>query len=193
MNKLLFTFLLVVVTSTTAIAQKYSAGVRDHIKTYIDTDTIYANKTLYDNIKDLEQFSIATKIMELTQVQGDILALDMCTVFVPSNAAFSDWSEKDLETYLTLAYKDALKDAFLSHVIAGRMDAHSLRRMVAVNNNSAIFRSPSSVDPEVVAQGNDMYVTIPEGPKARFEHTNLLHKQGIFHVVDGFLFVAAKQ
>ncbi|MEP2935120.1 MAG: fasciclin domain-containing protein [Gilvibacter sp.] len=193
MNKLLISLLVVASLSTTTFAQKYSAGVRDHIKTYIEADTIHASKTLYDNIKDLERFSIATKIMELTQVQNDINALEMATVFVPSDEAFSGLSEKELTALLTVKNSTMLKDAFLSHIIAGRMDAHSLRRMVTANGNSAIFRSPGKVDPEAVGQGNDLYITVPGGPKARFQFTNLLHKQGIFHVVDSFLMVSVKK
>jgi uncharacterized surface protein with fasciclin (FAS1) repeats len=192
MNKLALSLLIAAVVSTTTFAQKYSAGVRDHIKTYIESDTIYASKTLYDNIKDLEQFSITAKIMELTQVQEDINALEMTTIFVPTNAAFSSYSEEALKELLVVKNATVLKEAFLSHIIAGRMDAHSLRRMVAANQNSAIFRSPGKVDPEAVGNGNDMYITVPQGPKARLLFTNLLHKQGIFHVVDAFFLVEEK-
>ena len=192
MNKLALSLLIAAVVCTSTFAQKYSAGVRDHIKTYIDTDTIYASKTLYDNIKGLEQFSITAKIMELTQVQEDINALEMTTIFVPNNAAFSSYTEEALEDLLSAKNANVLKEAFLSHIIAGRMDAHSLRRMVAANQDAAIFRSPGKVDPEAIGKGNDMYITVPQGPKARLEFTNLLHKQGIFHVVDAFFLVVEK-
>ncbi len=189
MNKFLLSFLILVISGTTTFAQKYSAGVRSHVETFIEADTIFAGKTLYDNIKDLERFTVAVKIMELTNVQDDISTMEMTTIFVPSNDAFSDLSEEQLEELLSAKNAKILKEAFLSHIIAGRMDAHSLRRMVTANGNSAIFRSPGKVDPEAVGNGNDLYITIPDGPKARLQFTNLLHLQGIFHVVDAFLFI----
>ena len=185
--KRLITVLLMLCFTAVTWGQKYKTGGDSQAYRIIETDTVFANKTLYDNIKNMPDFSITAKIMELTGAQEELNTLGMCTVFLPSNQAFSALDEDALKALLSPANAQRLKDAFMSHVVTGRVDANSYARMAAANQGSAIFRSPGAIDPELTVAGTTAYLSVPNAPKATITATNYFHAQGYLHIVDGFL------
>ena len=168
-------------------AQDYQAGSARGTYQVIGNDSIFPSKSLYENIKGSERFSIAAKIFELTDAQTEIDKLGMCTVFVPSNDAFSAYDEKALEELLSAANVDRLRSALMSHVIVGRVDSHSLLRNIAQNDGSAFFRSPADLGPEFVTDRLSTYLQVPNAPRAKLTKMNYFHKNGYMHIVDAFL------
>ncbi len=183
-----FVLLFLVACSTLTYGQKYKTGGSNQAYRIIDSDTIFANKTLYENIKAIPKFSYAAKIMELTGAQATLDKQGMCTVFLPTNAAFSNYNEDELKVLISPANATQLKQAFMSHIISGRVDANSIVRMTTANKGSAIFRSPGEVDPEATVKGNVVTLSVPSGATAKITDTNYFHAQGYLHIVDGFLY-----
>lgn len=168
-------------------AQDYQAGSAREAFQIIGNDSIFPSKTIYENIKGSERFSIAAQIFELTDAQSEIDKLGMCTVFIPSNDAFSAYDEKGLEELLSSANAERLKSALMSHVIIGRVDSHSLLRNIAQNDGSAFFRSPADLGPEFVTERLSTFLQVPNAPRAKLTKMNFFHKSGYMHVVDAFL------
>lgn len=168
-------------------AQDYQAGSVNKAYRLLGTDTIYPAKTLYENIKSSQQFTVMSKIFELTNAQDEIDKLGMVTVFLPSDDAFSSYDEKALDKLLSAANAEALKKALMSHIIMGRVDQNSLQRNLQQNSGSAFFRSPAVADPEFLQQGTALLITVPGAPKAQITQTNYYHKNGYLHIVNQFL------
>lgn len=182
-----FVLLLLVACSTLTYGQKYKTGGSSQAYKLVGADTIFANKSLYENIKNIPQFSSAAKIMELTNMQAELDKLGMCTVFLPTNAAFNSYDPDALKALLSSANADQLKAAFMSHVITGRVDANSLFKMIEQNSGSAVYRSPGDMDPEITLKGTIATLNVPDAPKASVTDTNFFHANGYLHFVDGFL------
>lgn len=168
-------------------AQDYQAGSVSKAYRVFGTDTIYPGKTLYENIKNTQQFTVVAKIFELTSIQDEIDKLGMVTVFLPTDEAFSQYDEKALEDLLSASNAAKLKEALMNHIIMGRVDQNSLQRNLKQNAGSAFFRSPSEMDPEFQQQGSNLMIAIPNAPKAKITEVNYFHKNGYLHMVNAFL------
>lgn len=186
MKNLFFTLCFLLILSPLQ-AQDYQAGVASKSYQLIGNDTIFPTKSIYENIKGTKQFKILTTIFELTNAQETIDKLGMCTVFLPTDAAFAQYDEKALEALLKPANSEQLKKALLRHIIIGRVDQNSLQCNLEQNAGAAYFRSPADVDPEFKSQGGNIRLQIPNAPAATVTATNYYHKQGFIHLVDAFL------
>ena len=185
--KNLITVLLLVLTVSPLLGQDYQAGVASKSYQLIGNDTIFPTKSIYENIKNTSQFTVLTKINELTNAQEEIDKLGMVTVFLPTDTAFSAYDEKALKKMMTASNADALKEALMRHVIIGRVDQNSLQRNLQQNGGSAYFRSPADIDPEFKSGGSQIQLRIPHAAAATITATNYYHKLGFIHVVDAFL------
>lgn len=186
--KSLLSLLVLLLILSPLHAQDYSAGSPSKAYRIIGNDTIYASKTIYENIKNAEQFTVLKRIFEITDAQTAIDKLGMCTVFLPTDQAFASYEEKTLDRMLSAANSASLKAALMSHIITGRVDEHSLKRNLQQNSGTAFFRSPGELDPEIKKDGAKIYLSVPNAPRAQIVEVNFFHKNGYLHFVDAFLF-----
>jgi len=110
------------------------------------------------------------------------------TVFAPTNAAFDMLPAGTVDNLLKPENKAALQDVLKYHVVSGKWDANSLKKMIRKNNGKATITTLA---------GGKLYASLDKnggiwlwdenGGKAMVTISNVNQSNGVIHVVDHVL------
>jgi uncharacterized surface protein with fasciclin (FAS1) repeats len=110
------------------------------------------------------------------------------TVFAPTNDAFENLPEGTVETLLKPENKAMLSKVLTYHVVAGRVDAKAIMKMIKDGGGTAKIKTVSGGTLTAMMNG-DMNVTLRDekGNTANISTYNVYQSNGVIHVVDKVL------
>ena len=179
---LLFFALLI---NTIGFAQKYTKTDTSELSKKWNETTFYASKSFAENITEVPSFSILKKNLELGSSTKEIEDQEMVTIFAMTNNAY----EK------LLGVKDSIFDiapvanriAIIKyHVIPGRVDEHSIKRAIQHKEGIAYFATLQGVKLGIKEENSQLFLVDSFGNTSVISATDFYHKNGFFHIVEGF-------
>ena len=109
------------------------------------------------------------------------------TVFAPTNAAFTALPSGTVDTLLKPENKGTLTTILTYHVVAGKVDAASLGKMIAEGKGVATFKTVSGGSLTAKMSGSKAMITDEKGGTATVTIADVYQSNGVIHVIDKVL------
>lgn len=191
MSKNLNTTLLLLFAITFQLtAQKYldqdkQAVTREYMGKQISSDSM-----LSANLKVIGGMKTYAGYVATYEEKG--LGADyMGTFFVITDQGFE--AEEDTAVLQQLSDTKAQTELVKALMVPGRLDAHQLRKEAAKHGGSIQLRSEQGALITVSLEGDKLQLVDNKGRKATVTAADLLHKNGFFHILGGYVNPAEQQ
>jgi uncharacterized surface protein with fasciclin (FAS1) repeats len=106
------------------------------------------------------------------------------TVFAPTNAAFAKLPAGTVETLLRPENKATLQSVLTYHVVAGRVSAADLTRMIRAGGGMARLKTVQGGTLTARLVGGKVVLTDAKGGRATVTQADVFQKNGVIHVTD---------
>ncbi|THU38037.1 fasciclin domain-containing protein [Niastella caeni] len=145
---------------------------------------MYPSKNIVQNAvnsKDHTTLVAAVKaagLVETLQTPGPF------TVFAPTNEAFDMLPKGTVETLLKPENKPTLTTILTYHVVAGKLDAKELSRLIKAGKGKAELKTVAGGTLWASMKGDNIMLTDEKGGMATVTIKNVYQSNGIIHVID---------
>ena len=109
------------------------------------------------------------------------------TVFAPTNAAFAALPAGTVDTLLKPENKGMLTNILTYHVVAGKVDAASLGKMIMDGKGMATFKTVSGGTLTAKMSGSKAMIMDEKGGAATVTIADVYQSNGVIHVIDKVL------
>ena len=109
------------------------------------------------------------------------------TVFAPTNAAFAALPAGTVDTLLKPENKAMLSGILTYHVVAGKVDAAALTKMITDGKGTASFKTVAGGTLTAKTAGGKVIITDEKGGSATVTIADVYQSNGVIHVVDKVL------
>jgi uncharacterized surface protein with fasciclin (FAS1) repeats len=109
------------------------------------------------------------------------------TVFAPTDEAFAKLPAGTVDSLLKPENKELLSKILTYHVVAGRLSAAQITKMVKMGGGTAKLRTVEGDSLTVTTDGADLVVKDEKGAEAHVTIANVFQSNGVIHVIDNVL------
>jgi uncharacterized surface protein with fasciclin (FAS1) repeats len=109
------------------------------------------------------------------------------TVFAPTNAAFAALPAGTVDTLLKPENKAMLSGILTYHVVAGKVDAKTLTKMIADGKGTASIKTVAGGMLTAKTSGGKVMITDEKGGSSTVTIADVFQSNGVIHVVDKVL------
>lgn len=148
---------------------------------------MYANKDIIDNAVNSKEHTTLVAAVKAAGLVDTLKGPGPFTVFAPVNAAFAALPAGTVDTLLKPENKPALAKVLTVHVVPGRLDAASLKTMVADHHGVAMLKTVEGESLTVTMIAGVLTVTDAKGDMAHVTTADVTQSNGVIHVVDRVL------
>lgn len=145
---------------------------------------MYPSKNIVENAVNSKEHTTlvaAVKAAGLVEtLQGD----GPFTVFAPTNKAFDMLPKGTVETLLKPENKAMLTGILTYHVVAGKLDAAALSKMIKEGNGKAELTTVAGGKLWAWMKGGKVVLTDEKGGTATVTTADVYQKNGVIHVID---------
>jgi len=145
---------------------------------------MYPSKNIVQNAvnsKDHTTLVAAVKaagLVETLQTDGPF------TVFAPTNSAFSMLPAGTVDNLLMAENKSALTNVLTYHVVAGRLNAKDIAKLIKEGNGTAELKTVAGGKLWVMMKGNKIMLKDEKGGMATVTIKDVNQSNGVIHVID---------
>jgi len=148
---------------------------------------MYANKNIVQNAMDSQDH---TTLVAAVKAAGLVQTLEEpgpFTVFAPTNEAFNKLPAGTVDTLLKPENKDQLTKVLTYHVVAGKVTAKDLMKMIKSGGGKAELKTVEGGTLTATMQDGKVMLTDEKGGMATVTIANVYQSNGVIHVVDSVL------
>jgi uncharacterized surface protein with fasciclin (FAS1) repeats len=109
------------------------------------------------------------------------------TVFAPTNEAFAKLPAGTVDNLLKPENKDTLVKILTYHVVAGKLSAADIKKMIREGHGQATLKTVSGGTLTAMMQGKNLVLKDEKGGIATVTIANVFQSNGVIHVVDSVL------
>jgi uncharacterized surface protein with fasciclin (FAS1) repeats len=186
--RLLFFALLI---STISFAQKYTKTDQSEVTKKWDETTFYSSKSFAENIAEVPNFTMLKKSLELGSSAKAIEDEEMVTIFAMTNNGYEKLQGVKGSVFDIIAVANRIA-IIKYHVIPGRVDSHSIKKAVQRKGGVAYFSTLQGVKLGVKEEDGQLFLVDSLGNTSVISATDFYHKNGFFHIVEGFVLPTLK-
>lgn len=106
------------------------------------------------------------------------------TVFAPTNAAFAKLPAGTVDTLLKPENKEKLTAVLTYHVVAGKVTAAELTKMIKAGKGKATVKTVQGENLTAMVKGGKVMLKDAKGNMATVTATDLMGSNGVIHVID---------
>ena len=148
---------------------------------------MYPNKNIIDNAVNSADHTTLVAAVKAAGLVETLEGPGPFTVFAPTNAAFAKLPAGTVETLLKPENKDTLTKILTYHVVAGRVDAAELKKMIKESHGKAELKTVSGGKLWAMMRGNMIVLKDEKGGMSTVTQANVFQSNGVIHVVDSVL------
>lgn len=148
---------------------------------------MFATKDIIDNAVNSKDHTTLVAAVKAAGLVETLKSSGPFTVFAPTNAAFAALPAGTVDTLLKPENKAALTGVLTYHVVAGKVDATALTKLIADGNGSATLKTVAGGSLVAKAAGGKVTVTDEKGGAATVTIADVYQSNGVIHVVDKVL------
>lgn len=175
--KLLGLFILSAFISTNSIAQTKMVGGAK----------MYPAKNIVENAMNSNDHTTLVAAVKAAGLVPTLESKGPFTVFAPTNEAFNALPAGTVDNLLKPENKAKLTSVLTYHVVAGKLSAMDLMKMVKENNGKATLKTVEGENLFVTMKGNKLMVTDENGGMANITISDVNQSNGVIHVIDKVL------
>ena len=117
-------------------------------------------------------------MLELLENRGDF------TVFAPSDTAFDQLGQSDVDELLMPENKQTLKSLMSYHIVPGKLTASQILRALCRGKGAASFTTIQGEELLASMDGTDIVLTDCSGNQARITGADTTSRNLVFHRID---------
>jgi uncharacterized surface protein with fasciclin (FAS1) repeats len=154
---------------------------------WVGGQPMYTTKDIVDNAVHSADHTTLVAAVQAAGLVETLKGKGPFTVFAPTNDAFENLPAGTLDMLLRPEHKAALTKVLTYHVVAGRLDAATLRQTVRTGKGKAKLETASGGVLWVRDNGDNLIVQDEKGGIANIAIANVMQSNGVIHVVDRVL------
>ena len=148
---------------------------------------MYATKDIIDNAVNSKDHTTLVAAVKAAGLVETLKGPGPFTVFAPTNAAFAALPAGTVDTLLKPENKGTLTTILTYHVVAGKVDAKSLMKMIDDGKGMASLKTVAGGTLVAKSTGGMVTVTDEKGGTANVTIADVYQSNGVIHVVDKVL------
>jgi len=148
---------------------------------------MYPNKNIIENAVNSADHTTLVAAVKAAGLVETLEGPGPFTVFAPTNAAFAKLPAGTVDTLLKPENKDTLVKILTYHVVAGRIGAAELKKMIKEGHGKAELKTVSGGKLWAMMQGNMIVLKDEKGGMSTVTQSNVFQSNGVIHVVDAVL------
>ncbi len=182
-QRLLFFILLI---NTIGFAQKYTKTDTSELSKNWNKTTFYASKSFTENITEIPSFSTLKKNLELGSSTKEIEDQEMVTIFAMTNNAYEKLKGVNDSVFDIVPITNRIA-IIKYHVIPGRVDKRSIKKAIQYKGGIAYFMTLQGVKLGIKEENSQLFLVDSFGNTSVISATDFYHKNGFFHIVEGYV------
>ena len=186
-QRLLFFALLI---NTIGFAQKYTKTDTSELSKNWNETTFYASKSFTENITEVPSFSTLKKNLELGSSTKEIEDQEMVTIFAMTNNAYEKLQGVNDSIFDVVPITNRIA-IIKYHVIPGRVDKRSIKKAIQYKGGIAYFTTLLGVKLGIKEENSQLLLVDSFGNTSVISATDFYHKNGFFHIVEGYVLPAS--
>ena len=148
---------------------------------------MFADRDIVDNAVNSKDHTTLVAAVQAAGLVETLKGPGPFTVFAPTNAAFDALPAGTVDGLLKPEMKADLTKVLTYHVVSGKLDAATLAQQIEAGNGSAVLTTVAGAPLTVKADANGVTVTDAQGNVANVAIADVMHSNGVIHVVDKVL------
>ncbi len=148
---------------------------------------MYQTKDIVDNAVNSSDHTTLVAAVKAAGLVDTLKGQGPFTVFAPTNEAFSKLPAGTVDTLLKPENKDMLTKVLTYHVVAGRLSAGEIKKMIRMGGGSATLKTVEGDNLTATTDGKDIILKDEKGGEARVTIANVFQSNGVIHVIDNVL------
>lgn len=145
---------------------------------------MYPSKDIVDNAVNSKDHTTLVAAVKAAGLVETLKSKGPFTVFAPTNAAFDKLPKGTVETLVKPENKQMLTGILTYHVVAGKLDAAELGRMIKKGNGKASLKTVNGATLTVWMKGNKVMLTDAKGGTSTITIKDVYQSNGVIHVID---------
>jgi uncharacterized surface protein with fasciclin (FAS1) repeats len=148
---------------------------------------MYETKDIVDNAVNSADHTTLVAAVKAAGLVDTLKSAGPFTVFAPTNAAFTKLPAGTVDTLLKPENKATLTQVLTYHVVAGKVDAAMLARMIKEGKGKATLKTVAGGTLTAWMKGKDIVLTDAKGGNSKVTTSDVYQSNGVIHVVDSVL------
>jgi uncharacterized surface protein with fasciclin (FAS1) repeats len=148
---------------------------------------MYPTKDIIDNAINSADHTTLVAAVKAAGLVETLKGPGPFTVFAPTNAAFAKLPAGTVDTLLKPENKDALTKVLTYHVVAGRLSAADIKKMIKEGHGKAELKTVSGGSLWAMMNGSMIVLKDDKGGTSTITQSNVFQSNGVIHVVDSVL------
>jgi uncharacterized surface protein with fasciclin (FAS1) repeats len=148
---------------------------------------MYANKDIVDNALNSADHTTLVAAVKAAGLVDTLKGPGPFTVFAPTNEAFTKLPAGTVDTLLKPENKELLTKILTYHVVAGRLTAAQIKKMVKTGGGSAMLKTVEGGSLTATMDNGDLVLKDEKGMEAHITIANVFQSNGVIHVIDTVL------
>ena len=145
---------------------------------------MYPSKNIVENAVTSKDHTTLVAAVKAAGLVETLQSTGPFTVFAPTNAAFDLLPDGTVETLLKPENKSMLTKILTYHVIAGRMDATELAKLIKEGNGKAELTTVAGGKLWASMKGTKVVIMDEKGGSATVTVKDVYQSNGVIHVID---------
>jgi uncharacterized surface protein with fasciclin (FAS1) repeats len=148
---------------------------------------MYPSKNIVENAMNSKDHTTLVAAVKAAGLVDTLEGAGPFTVFAPTNEAFAKLPAGTVDTLLKPENKDTLVKILTYHVVAGKVGAMDLKKMIKDGNGTATLKTVSGGTLTAKEVGGKIVLTDEKGGTSTVTIANVWQSNGVIHVVDTVL------
>lgn len=174
-------------TTLPAMAQSAGSSSSSEHAVMVGGAPMYPSKNIIENAVNSKDHTTLVAAVKAAGLVQTLEGPGPFTVFAPTNEAFDKLPPGTVATLVKPENKATLTKILTYHVVAGRLTAADLMKMVKEGGGKATLKTVEGDPLTVSQQGNKLYVMGEKSGIAEITIPNVMQSNGVIHVVSSVL------
>jgi len=148
---------------------------------------MYANKDIVDNAVNSADHTTLVAAVKAAGLVDTLKGPGPFTVFAPTNEAFAKLPAGTVDTLVKPENKETLTKILTYHVVAGRISAAQLKKMMKMGGGTATLKTVQGGTLTAMMEGSDVVLKDEKGGMAKITIANVFQSNGVIDVIDSVL------
>lgn len=145
---------------------------------------MYATKNIVENAVNSKDHTTLVAAVKAAGLVETLQSAGPFTVFAPTNEAFDKLTKGTVESLVKPENKAILIKILTYHVVAGKLDAKALAKLIKEGNGTAELKTVSGGILKASMKGSKLVLTDEKGGMSTVTIKNVYQSNGVIHVVD---------
>jgi uncharacterized surface protein with fasciclin (FAS1) repeats len=178
------TFLATLVLSALAITSLNAYAQKDPD---VGGAAMYPTKTIVENAVNSPIHKTLVAAVKAGGLVDTLNSPGPFTVFAPTDDAFAKLPAGTVDTLVKPENKDTLVKILTYHVVAGKVSAKELEKMIKKGGGKATLKTVQGEDLTATMSGGHIMLTDAKGGMATVTTADVFQSNGVIHVIDAVL------